>query len=184
MKLSSIGKSFQGRDIQLLTVDARDKLKGKDEQLNDKPAILITGQHHSREVITSSMVLFSVLKLLHGGMVHNEQRYANLLKQNKYYVIPTVNVDGLNFIEEKYKETGKIIPKRTNMNVRIDLKKEMEANDKCHEELGGVDLNRNYGFKFGVGSSSDKECTGDDYRGPSAFSEPETQAMKKFLIEK
>ena len=45
-------------------------------------------------------------------------------------------------------------------------------------------MNRNYGFKFGVGSSSDKECVADDYRGPKAFSEPETQAMKKFMTER
>lgn len=39
----------------------------------------------------------------------------------------------------------------------------------------GVDLNRNYGFSWGsneVGSSGNK-CQ-EDYRGPSAFSEPET----------
>jgi hypothetical protein len=96
------------------------------------------------------------------------------LKQNKYFVIPTVNVDGLNFIEQHYKDTGVILPKRTNMNIRINLTQELETNDMCKEELAGVDLNRNYGFKFGVGSSSDKECMADDYRGPSAFSEPET----------
>ena len=46
----------------------------------------------------------------------------------------------------------------------------------------GVDLQRNYGFQFGVddiGSSSDP-CS-DNYRGPSAFSEPETQAIRNFL---
>jgi len=47
-------------------------------------------------------------------------------------------------------------------------------------------LNRNYGFKFGEGHSSKEECkkNKDDYRGPSAFSEPETQAMKNFLTQK
>lgn len=80
VKLSSIGKSFQGREIQLMTVDAREKLVGKEDKLSDKPAILITGQHHAREVITSSMVLFSVLKMLHGGLVHGDKRYVNLMK--------------------------------------------------------------------------------------------------------
>jgi hypothetical protein len=70
------------------------------------------------------------------------------------------------------------------MNVRINLKTEILTNQNCKEELAGVDLNRNYGFKFGVGSSSDKECIADDYRGPKAFSEPETLAMKNFLTEK
>lgn len=46
----------------------------------------------------------------------------------------------------------------------------------------GVDLNRNYGFHYGQSSDEIDEC-GESYRGPYAFSEPETQAIKK-LVEK
>ena len=41
---------------------------------------------------------------------------------------------------------------------------------------GGVNLNRN--FVSGWGSSGDNTPGSDDYRGPSAASEPETQAMR------
>ena len=44
----------------------------------------------------------------------------------------------------------------------------------------GVDLNRNYGYKWGgegAGDSQDSET----YRGETAFSEPETQAVKTFI---
>jgi hypothetical protein len=34
-----------------------------------KPAILITGAHHSREMITIQMVLYSLVKLLQQGIV-------------------------------------------------------------------------------------------------------------------
>jgi hypothetical protein len=46
-----------------------------------------------------------------------------------------------------------------------------------------VDLNRNYGYQWGGGSGSEgSDITGDDtYRGPSAFSEPETQALRDFV---
>ena len=46
----------------------------------------------------------------------------------------------------------------------------------------GVDLNRNYGYMFGATDigSSPNPCA-EDYRGPYAFSEPETKAMKKFV---
>jgi murein tripeptide amidase MpaA len=64
-----------------------------------------------------------------------DQHSMDLLMQNKYYVIPQVNVDGANYIEETYKKTGKFPEKRTNMDVHIDNK-----------ERGGVDLNRNFGF--------------------------------------
>jgi len=46
----------------------------------------------------------------------------------------------------------------------------------------GVDLNRNYGFHYGQNLDDTDECS-ESYRGPYAFSEPETQAIKK-LIEK
>ena len=88
-------------------------------------------------------------------------------------MIPTVNVDGLALIENNYKNTGNIVHKRTNMHL---------VSTECDAEGGGVDLNRNYGYKFGEGSTSHKECVLDTYHGPKAFSEVETQNMKKFIL--
>ena len=44
----------------------------------------------------------------------------------------------------------------------------------------GVDLNRNYGHNWG-GPGSSGDTFSDIYRGPSAFSEPETQAARNFM---
>ena len=46
----------------------------------------------------------------------------------------------------------------------------------------GVDLNRNYGFEFAHddSGSSINPCN-IEFRGPYAFSEPETQAMKNLV---
>ena len=55
--------------------------------------------------------------MIHGGLLHNNKRYFNLLMQNKYYVIPTVNVDGLVYIEDHYHNEGKLLEKRKNMNI-------------------------------------------------------------------
>ena len=44
----------------------------------------------------------------------------------------------------------------------------------------GVDLNRNYGHQWG-GPGSSGDTFSDIYRGRSAFSEPETQAVRDFL---
>ena len=107
VSIGSIGKSFEKRNITLMTLDARqnliehgDKLFQKERKdYKSKPAIVLTGQIHSREAITSSMVLFTALKLIHGGVVHKDKRYESLLAMNKYYIIPSINVDGVNFIE-------------------------------------------------------------------------------------
>lgn len=52
----------------------------------------------------------------------------------------------------------------------------------CCEEDQGVDINRNYDWDFG-GAGSSKIPYAQDYPGPYAFSELETQAMKRFMDE-
>ena len=51
------------------------------------------------------MSLYTVLKMIHGGVVNDNKHYLKLLLQNKYYIIPSVNVDGVKFIEDQYKCT-------------------------------------------------------------------------------
>lgn len=64
----------------------------------------------------------------------------------------------------------------------------MDHSDKtCDPTAGGVDLNRNYGYKWGYteytqhGAQDDTECGLSTFMGKTAFSEPETQVMKEFL---
>ena len=64
------------------------------------------------------MALYSVLKVIHGGIVHKNTQDLLLLAQNKYLVIPTVNVDGLVYIEQQYKATGDLPVKRSNMHIQ------------------------------------------------------------------
>jgi carboxypeptidase T len=52
----------------------------------------------------------------------------------------------------------------------------------CDLENSGVDLNRNYGYSFASGDNSEETCS-ETYRGPNAFSEPETRAMRDFITE-
>ena len=52
--------------------------------------------------------------MLHGGLVHQDPEYLELLTQNKYYVIPVVNPDGLAEIERIWEETGEYVPIRKN----------------------------------------------------------------------
>ena len=107
---------------------------------------MLTGQHHSREIVTNQMVLYSVLKMIHGGIINDDPKYKKLLEQNKYYVVPTVNVDGLAEIEKAYLKDGTFLMKRKNMDT--------ETCQNCSLENSGVDLNRNYGFSFGEGDNN------------------------------
>jgi murein tripeptide amidase MpaA len=86
------------------------------------------------------MALFSVLKLIHGGIVHQNTNDKLKLAQNKYYVVPSVNVDGVAYIEDIFKSNGTFVEKRTNMHI---------LNTTCSVTKAGVDLNRNYAYLWG-----------------------------------
>ena len=62
------------------------------------------------------------------------------------------------------------------------IRKNQHPYDCFGVESVGVDLNRNYGYKWGVDNtgSSNRECE-EDYHGPAPFSEPETQAVRDFV---
>ena len=62
------------------------------------------------------MPLYSVLRLLHGGVVHSDPKYKDMLVANKYYVVPIVNVDGVAYIERHFEETGEMSDMRKNRN--------------------------------------------------------------------
>ena len=137
------------------------------------------------------MEFYSLLKLLHQGYVWKNEKYLNLLAQNKYYFVPTINVDGLALIEENFQNSSQYMKKRKNMSPNARKSKE---GFECLPEDSGVDLNRNYDISFGFGektqvglsqSNTFDDCAdpcGECYRGPYAFSEPETRALRDFLF--
>lgn len=175
IELRKIGHTRQNRDINMIVIDARSHLMGDDQsELQEKPAILLTGAHHSRELVSIQMPLYSVLKLLHGGVIHGEKHYVNMLIQNKYYVVPVVNVDGLAYIEHKFVTTGVFSEKRKNMNIA--------DTEMCPDENQGVDLNRNYGVSWDKPGGSSADPCAENYRGPAPFSEPETRAIGRFIM--
>jgi murein tripeptide amidase MpaA len=101
------------------------------------------------------------------------------------HIIPVVNPDGLALIEKDYARTGKVLKKRKNQNPSAMVSPEK---GQCAPEDSGVDLNRNYGMDWGVVEGADKEDSidpcGESFKGASAFSEKETQAMKEFIENK
>jgi hypothetical protein len=53
VRLKKIGHTRENRDITLIVIDARHHLMGKDQsEVLEKPAILLTGAHHARELVS------------------------------------------------------------------------------------------------------------------------------------
>jgi len=92
--------------------------------------------------------------------------------------IPIVNVDTYILINNFYGTSNyeKMRNLRKNRNTR-------PKSDQCSFLSTGVDLNRNYGYKFEFNSESggSNDPCAEDHRGTKAFSEPETQAIKNFI---
>ena len=134
----------------------------------NRPKILHTALHHAREGITVSQMLYFMWYLLENYETNSLIRF--LVDNTEIYFFPVVNPDGYVFNERSFKNGNGLGMHRKNMR-RIQI--------PGGGVTFGVDLNRNYGFNFGLdnnGSSNDPQI--ETYRGPFAFSEPETKAVK------
>jgi murein tripeptide amidase MpaA len=87
VRLESIGKSYEGRDIWLLTVT--NFATGTAEE---KPALWVDGNIHASEVSPSSACLYLVDRLTREYGAH--EKLTRCLDTRAFYVCPRVNPDG------------------------------------------------------------------------------------------
>ncbi|KAL1465084.1 hypothetical protein WDU94_004679 [Cyamophila willieti] len=116
----------------------------------------IDGGIHAREWITPATVTYILSEL-----VENREAQDEYLKKIDFYILPIVNPDGYEY---------------THTNERL-WRKNRRQGTTCT----GTDLNRNWGFHWGGVGSSKEQCQ-QIYAGSGPFSEPETQAVSKFIL--
>lgn len=119
-------------------------------------AIWIDGGIHAREWISPASVTYIV-----NDIVENWDDQPEHIRNVDWYVLPVHNPDGYEY---------------THRTDRLWRKNRSTGNGRC----AGVDLNRNYGYKWGGKGTSQNTCT-EIYAGRGAFSEPETAAVKRYL---
>lgn len=90
VKMESIGKSYQGNDIWVLTVT--DFKSGKAEE---KPAMWIDGNIHSNEIQGTEFTLYTAWYLTE--MYGDLEFITQLLKDKTFYIAPTINPDAHDF---------------------------------------------------------------------------------------
>ncbi len=155
----SLGQSHEGRDIWCFRVSDNPSV---DE---NEPEILIDGMHHAREIMASEFpIMFAEYLAQNYG---TDPQITWLLDNRELYIIPIINPDGVAYNES------------TNPNGGGMWRKNRRNNGGG---IYGVDPNRNYPYQWGLdnsGSSPDPDS--DVYRGPSAGSEPEVQALMNFF---
>ncbi|OGR65113.1 MAG: hypothetical protein A2X31_08145 [Elusimicrobia bacterium GWB2_63_22] len=154
--LFSIGKTVEGRDIWCLRINSA----AKGETPSAKPGALYIGNHHAREHLSNEVpLLFAAYLLDHKNDADIKKYIATL----DIYIIPMLNPDGAEYDIKN----GSYQYYRKNMSVNSDKSR-------------GVDLNRNYDSWWCQAGASNYPGA-DTYCGPRAFSEPESQAVKRFV---
>ena len=156
LKLSSIGKTVEGRDILAV------RMSNDFANASNMPGFFVMGGHHAREHLSVEMPI-QFIKYLITQYRSGNARIVNLITNRDFHIIPAVNPDGL---EHDISSTSY---------------KMWRKNRKVNRDGSyGVDLNRNYSYQWGTGGSSTNP-TSDTYMGTEPFSEPETQAIKKYV---
>jgi hypothetical protein len=135
-----------------------------------EPQVLYTGMTHSREVSSLMNQIYFMWYVLEN--YNSDPFIKNLVDNTEMFFIPVVNPDGLTFNETTAPTGG-----------GMQRKNRRPTAGSCSTYLEGVDINRNFGYYYGLNGSVTTICN-DTYRGTAAFSEPETQIVRDFVLSK
>jgi carboxypeptidase T len=136
-----------------------------DASIPDKPDMVVVAALHAREYTTAELVTRFAEWLVDGYGSNAEATW--LLDNFRFHFILQANPDG-----RKKAESG------------LSWRKNTDNDDgTCSANAYGVDLNRNFAWRFGTvdGGSSSDPCA-VNYRGPSAASEEEAQNIQRYAI--
>ena len=162
VSITDIGQTHEGRSIFAVKISDNVEM----DESNEEGVSYFEALTHAREPMGLETTLFYMWWLLENYLVNSEATY--LVNNREIYFVPVVNPDGYVYNETTDPNGGGFWRK----NRRDD-------GINCK----GVDLNRNYSYDWGnLAGSSDSPCS-DLYHGPEAFSEPETQAIRDFVLE-
>jgi uncharacterized repeat protein (TIGR01451 family) len=161
----SIGSTIEGRTIWAF------KVSDHPDQDEPEPEVLFTGLTHAREPLGMMNLFYFVQTLCES---YGEDPLATfLLEEREMWFVPILNPDGYVYNESQWNSFG--FPGYHRKNRR---------DTGCGTgPQRGVDLNRNYSFAWGADNSgsSPNPCS-ETFRGDSAFSEPETAALRDFVL--
>lgn len=155
-QVSTIGSSHEGRPIKVLKISDN---VATDE--TDEGDVLFVAAHHSREWISVEMALYLAEQILVQYSSNSQLR--SDVNNLEIWIVPVVNPDGFAYT---WNPSG----------YRYWRKNRRNNGDGTF----GVDLNRNWGYQWGLSSGSSGSTMSDTYRGPAAFSEPEIVALRNF----
>ncbi|KAF8365832.1 hypothetical protein PRIPAC_83661, partial [Pristionchus pacificus] len=165
VQLTSIGLTHEGRSIDGIEIG-----------LNRETSRVfwIDAGIHAREWAAPHTALYFIHQLTSRW---EDPEMRKMLETITFVILPCVNPDGYEFTRSS-----------TNPHIRLWRKNRSEMicrNDHWGRRrcCRGVDLNRNFDFHFKESGSSDDPCS-EIYQGKTAFSEPETRAIRDAVLSR
>lgn len=148
------------RDIWQLTLTNKSANQGR------KAGVFYVGGTHAREIANPELLMKWANELLSG--YGTDAKATALLDTREIRIVPIMNPDGHAIVERGY--------------LTLSSRDLWQRKNTTPFKGGtGTDLNRNYDFKWG-GPGASSSPGSDTYRGPSAASESETQAVQAAVL--
>ncbi len=159
-----IGQSIEGRNVWAF------KVSDNPNQDEDEPEVLYTSLIHAREPLSMMNLFYFVQQL--AEKYNSDEELTYLVNNREMWFVPVVNPDGYVFNELIEPFGG-----------GMHRKNRKDTNCGNGTERG-IDLNRNFSYGWGANNtgSSPDPCSAV-FRGEAAFSEPETQAVRDFILD-
>ncbi|XP_011160936.1 zinc carboxypeptidase [Solenopsis invicta] len=123
----------------------------------NNPGIFLEGGIHAREWIAPATAMY----ILHQLLTSSDPEVRALAESHDWYIFPVFNPDGYVY---------------THTTNRLWRKTRKPYGFACY----GSDPNRNWGYKWNTGGSSNFPCS-ETYGGSAAFSEVETKSMSEYI---
>jgi carboxypeptidase T len=147
-----------GRDLQVV------KITNQNLVINDKPILYAMGSIHAREYPPAELVTRFAEHLL--SQYGQDADVTWLVDYHEIHLLLQGNPDGRTIAE-----TEPFANQRKNMN----------ENHCFNGNQQGVDMNRNFLFRWNQGTGSSGSDCSQVFRGDSAVSEPETDAINEYI---
>ncbi|UCB60215.1 MAG: hypothetical protein JSW72_08940 [Candidatus Bathyarchaeota archaeon] len=205
VEVFSIGESHWGKSIYCTRLT--------NENLTyEKPEVFFVGYHHARELISAELPLYFIVSAVENydkNLVVNR-----MLDLVEIYVVVALNVDAFDVAPSNEWQRKNVHPIDEDEDGLFDEDPpddedgdgfienlvawdgtqystvrwegvDDDGDGSLNEDwLGGVDLNRNYGYEWNSSASSGSpHPSAEDYRGPEPFSEPETRALRDLVLQ-
>lgn len=149
----TVGESLEGRPVYAIRITS-------DPTDTDRPVLVVKGCQHAREWISPASVTWTIQHLVNN--YGSDEEITRLVDTVEWHLIPVINPDGYQY--------------------SIDVDRFWRKNRRDNPFGGdGVDLNRNWGFQWGLSSGSSGNPSSPIYRGPAPFSEPETTIVAEYI---